>query len=545
MSQAPAKTKVPEIDSHALKIVLFGKPQAGKSSLLGALMQGFALQPDALRGDFEDTSGGLRELQEEVYTNRTMRTQHEVVPYPIKYQPLSGLKSENTKILLVDCDGDVADTLLAHSHALPAGPWRKSPLAKAIINADTILLVMDVAATEQEIDANFRDFAKFLKLLEQNRSSGNEVSGLPVYLVLTKCDLLLNQGDSFLDWQEHIEDKKRKFEKKLNQFLSTSEGKRAKAFGKLHVHIWGTAIKRPSPSSSKNAPDQPYQVVELFRQVLASALKYRNHRDVSQRRLQMTVAGAIGLLGVMLLFALIFLATQNTTESALLEGRIKTFFTTQGKKIAPQIYSDAPKNLESLKELKTSPAYPLIPNETRNEVETWISRLRAYLQQQEKVVGIVTKYNSPLEINRLQRLNQLKTELENVKPSDELLEQWRDTTPEKVREQWNKQIGIIEKGIETAKTKYANLIDKGKVIDELSKKKDFTQAIAKSKELLPDVLELEKELKDQQSWVDDSEQVRWNVIHQYDVIRDLRDDWKSVESKIDSYLNIARQMNNN
>src|SRR5438105_384629 len=84
-SSLPAPATAPT--RSAVRIVLFGMPAAGKSSLLGALAQAAQTQEHLLHGHIEDRSQGLVELQHRLYDEEPRRTAEEVVPYAIDFEP--------------------------------------------------------------------------------------------------------------------------------------------------------------------------------------------------------------------------------------------------------------------------------------------------------------------------------------------------------------------------------------------------------------------------------------------------------------------------
>src|SRR5438270_10973435 len=111
-SPAPA----PTVNPDALRVVLFGMPDAGKSSLLGALGQAAQTQEHLLNGHLTDLSQGLAELQRRLYENQPRETLEEIVPYPVAFEPFApqGQKTaERVEAVFVDCDGRVANELLA------------------------------------------------------------------------------------------------------------------------------------------------------------------------------------------------------------------------------------------------------------------------------------------------------------------------------------------------------------------------------------------------------------------------------------------------
>src|SRR5579871_2410997 len=194
-SSTPAAA-TPTLDPQALRIVLFGMPDAGKSSLLGALAQAAKIQEQLLNGHLTDLGGGLGELQHRLYDEAPIQTLEEIVPYAVAVEPLAKQNpGPHTEAVLVDCDGRVAQELMNRRRQLTPDSSTVS-LAQAVLGADSLLLVIDASARPGAMDADFREFGRFLRLLEQSRGRRNDVGGLPVFLVLTKCDLLAQPTDT-------------------------------------------------------------------------------------------------------------------------------------------------------------------------------------------------------------------------------------------------------------------------------------------------------------------------------------------------------------
>src|SRR5262249_54034757 len=298
-------------------IVLFGMPDAGKSSLLGALAQAAQTQEHILSGHLTDLSSGLSELQRRLYEEAPRKTLEEVVPYPVTFEPFAkgGATKSNGRMeaILVDCDGRIANDLLARRKSLNADS-RDGTLAQEILDADALILAIDASASATQVNADFTEFGRFLRLLEQQRGYRTEIGGQPVFLVLTKCDLLARPGDSAAAWMSHIKERQAEVEHRFRDFLS-GKGQRTNGnkedssshwplatrhsslgFGRIDLHPWATAVKRPALADSPPRPREPFGVAELFRQCLDYSRRFRYHREHSSRRLLWTLAGTAAML---------------------------------------------------------------------------------------------------------------------------------------------------------------------------------------------------------------------------------------------------------
>src|SRR5207253_1032359 len=131
-----------------LRIVLFGMPDAGKSSLLGALAQAAQTQEQALNGRLLDLGQGLADLQRRLYEEEPRQTVEELHPFPVAVEPLAG--PGRVEAVLYDCDGRVANDLLSRRRGLEAAGADGS-LAAAVLAADTLILVVDAAAGPAQV----------------------------------------------------------------------------------------------------------------------------------------------------------------------------------------------------------------------------------------------------------------------------------------------------------------------------------------------------------------------------------------------------------
>src|SRR5438093_1525857 len=82
------------------------------------------------------------------------------------------------------------------------------------------LVLVVAAADPPPADEDFAQFEQFLTLLEQSRGRRSDISGLPVFLVLTKCDRLVAADEqvTFADWVDRIEERKREIHRRFEQF---------------------------------------------------------------------------------------------------------------------------------------------------------------------------------------------------------------------------------------------------------------------------------------------------------------------------------------
>src|SRR5262249_54127071 len=250
-----------------LRLVLFGMPDAGKSSLLGALAQAAETQAQVLNGRLVDLTQGLSELRQRLYDEQSRQTVEEIIPYPVVFEPFTSQgpdAHDRLEAVLVDCDGRIANEYLSRQRHLHDETTNGS-LGQSILEADTLVLVVDASSSPAQLRTDFTQFARFLRLLQHSRGRRTDVSGLPVFLVLTKCDLLATSNDSPATWLDLIEARKHQVARQFEDFLAQNTMPGDVPFGRVDLHLWATAVKRPELVGSPARPRDPFGVAELFR----------------------------------------------------------------------------------------------------------------------------------------------------------------------------------------------------------------------------------------------------------------------------------------
>jgi GTPase SAR1 family protein len=392
MSQA-SPSAVSVLPRRAYRIVLFGMPQAGKSSLLGALAQAAQTQENQLNAKLTDKAHGLTELQRRLYEDRPRETLEEVVPFVITLEPFTP-EAPATEAILFDCDGRIANELLARKDAL-SGDLAKRALAQAILNADALLLTVDVSAEPAELKMAFAQFTRFLRTLERSRGQRTEIGGLPVYLVLTKCDLLAEATDSAAQWMDRIEERKREVYQRFQEFLAQQAAREQMAFGTIDLLVWATAVKRPALTDAPARPREPYGVAELFRQCLDSARAFRERRRQAGHRL-LWVAGILAVaVSFMVLLALFFLSTRQESELVRFERDLQAFRASHSDGTAERLQEPLDKSIRDLKAFKDNPLFAKMPTDQQQYVDDLLKEAVAYTQYTKAVNDYLRQQDLP------------------------------------------------------------------------------------------------------------------------------------------------------
>jgi hypothetical protein len=452
----------PTVSADALRIVLFGMPDAGKSSLLGALAQAAQTQEHLLNGHLTDLSHGLAELQRRLYENEPRETLEEIIPYPVAFEPFAppGQPADaRLEAVLVDCDGRVANELLARRRSLDADS-REGSLAGEILEADALLLVVDAGASPAQVEADFTEFGRFLRLLEKSRGRRSDVGGLPVFLVLTKCDLLAQVRDSAAVWIERIEDRKRQVDARFREFLARQTAEGPLPFGSIDLHLWATAVKRPELAGAPAKPREPYGVAELFRQLLGAAQAFRGREARAGRRLAWTVGGSAGLLAGMLALSVALLANRDTSHPTALLNQVEAYRSREaqtGTGPSARLREPLQPKISELTDLKSDPEFATLPASSKEYVEGRLQELLEYREYQKRVLAA----RAPADARSEKDLDRTEAALRELAPPPERKAAWSQTEAALLREQRLEEVKALRAAVVELDDWYRRIIRRG------------------------------------------------------------------------------------
>src|SRR5579872_6880480 len=146
------------------QVLLFGHSGAGKSALLGALLQAGEMQGETLLGELLEPSGRLASIRDAIYGGKELEKTHtELTSYTVRLRPWrvgTRVVSEPVAIVLHDCSGKAAESLIRHPDSL-RDPETRAPVARAVIEADAILLLVNASADDKELSIAFAEFHAF------------------------------------------------------------------------------------------------------------------------------------------------------------------------------------------------------------------------------------------------------------------------------------------------------------------------------------------------------------------------------------------------
>jgi hypothetical protein len=449
-----------QFDADAEHIVLFGMPDAGKSSLLGALAQVAQTQERALGGRLTDVTHGLGDLQHRLYDGRPQETLEEIVPYPVAFDPLDGTKPDPTRrddAVLVDCDGRAANNILTSRRGLAADPPSNS-LAAEILSADALLLVVDAGATPAQVDNDLAEFVRFLRMFRRDRGRRSEVGGLPVFLVLSKCDLLAKPTDTSVEWQASVDARKLEVGRRFKEFLEDDSDDDRLPFGAIELELAATAVKWPALADAPARPREPWGVAELFHRALVAAGAFQTHRAGAQRRLVWTVGGAATFFAALLGLAGGMVLLRQSAPSLELSNKVESYRAREGLTASTRLTEPLQRKFSELSELAADPEFAKLPSEERKYLTGRLKELEQYINFTDRLQRVRPPADARSEDDLRETERLLQSDL--ALPADYQTE-WRQTEAAVLRDKWLDDIKAIRKATADVEAWYRERIIEG------------------------------------------------------------------------------------
>jgi GTPase SAR1 family protein len=456
---SPPPARPAPLDPQALRLVLFGMPDAGKSSLLGALAQAAETQERVLHGNLRDLTQGLDELRKRVYEDRQRETLEEIVPYPVRFSPFG---QPSIPAILFDCDGRAANALLTQKRSIEKEN-RTGTLAGAVLSADGLILTVDASAPHSQIEDDFREFLRFLRFLEKYRSQEHAVGGLPVYLVLTKCDLLVRDASiSQAMWEARIEERKKDVMGRFKQFLAGHGVRHGQlSFGTLDLEVRATAVRRPALTDASPQPREPFGVAELFHTAFEEAMAFRDRQQRSRKRLMWTVGGAGTFLAAMLIAGVALLSMPQRTTEFTLADRVESLRASEGPTAATRLGPNLDRRMREWVEVQSHPAFPQLPAELQALVQQRLAEGNAYIQFRDELAAIPP----PGRARSLAELSQTQARLTKLIPPEQYAGDWAPTEAAQQRERLlNKDIPALRSAVARLTQFYFTLKNRATVL---------------------------------------------------------------------------------
>ncbi|HEV8062360.1 MAG TPA: hypothetical protein VGP68_20950, partial [Gemmataceae bacterium] len=534
MPETPAVAGPAPFDSNALRIVLFGLPDAGKSSLLGALSQAAQTQEHVLNGRLTDVANGLAGIRERTYGEGPHETLHEIVPYPVIYQPFTLAGNQEyaapQSVVLIDCDGRIANELVMRRRTLEPDT-QDAGLAPSVLAADALLLVIDGSAHPVQVDADFTEFARFLRVLETTRGNRTDVAGLPAYLVLTKCDMLAKPGDGVDAWLERIEECKRQVDQRFKEFLASSKENEQDGFGSIALRVWATAIRRPLFPGSPDSSHEPYGVAELFRQAFEDARAFRDRQRRSTRRLVWTGTAATSLVAGMVAMVGLVFSHRHVEEPVIRElaAKVETYRGHEAATSSARLRGDVQPRISELIDLHNDLVFSRLPSEEQRFVQERLDELTAYRDYQDQLARIAPA-NSARNARELEVPEQALKKLE---------------PPEKYRSDWSQTEAVLSRGrrVEEIKVYRSAIAEVTDWYDALTRKGQglwtFGGARTATPEAWPDWAARVQSLEDEASAAPfrpgerlSRSSLTYDAVLRYDTVVTARNNWEVLRGRL-------------
>jgi hypothetical protein len=374
--------------------------------------------------------------------------------------------------------GLLAKALLEHGEipGKPA-PWRftevnadRAALRKnlsdpALLKADALLLVLDAAGYTGQLEENLAAFARFLSLLEQVRGNRAAVGGWPVFLVLTRCDLLAPAGESQAVWRQRIDQVKRRAEE-IFQHFKAGQTAGPVPFGRIDLRIQATAAKPAVLAEASSKPNELFGIEELFQQVSVAVRAYGQRRARSTRRLALTTMVTLLLFAGVLALAGLLVTQRRLEDPAVREllDKVESYRAREPLTTSNRLREPLQPHLSELADLEHDPHFAQLPTDKREYVRQRRQELEDYRAYQDSLQQLpsIASLSSERELETLE--GKLKQLTFPTGPESD----WSQTEAALLRSRLLKEASALRAGIAEMQQWYGNLQERGQTLAALA-----------------------------------------------------------------------------
>lgn len=451
-----------------MRLVVLGLGGAGKTALLGSLARA-AGAIDPINGRVSSVASEFTEFGPRS-AESVEPTSAETASFSLIYQPATTNAGdeppESLEAFFIDSTGAATEKLLSGESALTG----RSGLAGAIRGADALIVAVDASKPDESVEATLGEFARLLKKLQDDRAQRTQVRGLPVFLVLTKCDQLTAAADAPAHWQARVEARKRRATEVFERFFSAETGGTTPVFGALETEILTAATGKPIAvdSSSDLGHARP---AELLGHILKRAADFHHRRQRAGDRLAWTVLGTLTAMAAMIALS-VFLALHRTATTSNLEEQILAYRAQEGSTAAERLGEPLAPKIARLREFQADPSYERLSPRLKEYVDGRLHEMQDYRTYLARLRRIRIR-DLRRESDLIQLDEQLGTQLALPAP---YRDDWRDTAAAKLHDQLASDVRSLRDAVTETAGWYRELARHGEELRTFGKQRPTSVA---------------------------------------------------------------------
>jgi GTPase SAR1 family protein len=488
------------------KVVLLGPSGTGKTSLLGALAHALP----------NSGSEKLRDMGQEFAAAKIAPTKSAGQPLPITLDAKD--KTGPLSALVMDTAGGEAAQILDQPELLEKRP--RGSMCQALQGADALVLTADASVDGPRLQSELAQLASFLKHYEETRARRASVAGLPVFLALTKCDLLAGKSGGET-WHKKVEERQKQI---AADFARLFAGEHAPAFGTIDVHVEATA----APPAG-----QPQGVVQLFRDCCRAANDYRRRCARSNQRLKAALAGVLALVLLMAISGAVVFVSRPAAEVVALENSLLGLLPPDQARPADRLREPLEDKLQQLRKIRKNPHFSELPAATRSAVDRYVEEIEAYLKYN---VDFLVAVRDPRFAGSEEDLLRIEKNVAALPFPEAHAADWKDSRLARRKHMWLEDVRILRREVPLAETWYKDRVEEGKKLE----KEGFR------------LLGMQATGKEREGWLKQLEQftarpwphkpadhppggasITYETVYRFDAVRRARRAWDDISQRLD------------